>query len=234
MPVSFRLRPRDPPGRPWRIGATMVRMKQTTGVLRAHDVRVRIGSRDLLPPTSRRCGIGDVVVALGPPGPAATALALALAGRLRLDEGTVTLGDSGDPNTLQYAVALVDLPEVTDPDPGIPVRTVVAEDLALAGRRASRRTAQRWLADHGADDAAAGPVRDLDGALRLRLLTDLAGYRPGVTHLVLAAPERHGLPPATWRALAERKAEEGFGVVVTVTTATLRPEDADVLIGGAA
>ena len=70
------------------------------------------------------------------------ALALALAGRLRLTGGTVALGEDPSPGALQAAVVLVDVPGVTEPDDSVPFRVVVAEELALAGRRSEEHTSE--------------------------------------------------------------------------------------------
>lgn len=84
----------------------------------------------LLEPTSVELVAGEVVVAVGRPGHGNVALALALAGRLRLTGGTVALGEDPEPGALQAAVVLVDVPGVTEPDDSVPFRVVVAEELA--------------------------------------------------------------------------------------------------------
>ncbi|MDN5896339.1 MAG: hypothetical protein L0H93_20255, partial [Nocardioides sp.] len=71
-------------------------MKEERPVLRAVDVEVRQGKSHLLPRTSLEVHPGKVAVAVGQPGGGHAALALALAGRIHLDHGSVTLG--GDTN----------------------------------------------------------------------------------------------------------------------------------------
>ena len=59
----------------------------------------------LLAPTSLRAVPGSVLLVAGTPGSGHTALALALAGRMRPDHGTVTLDGDDDPRRLRRAVA---------------------------------------------------------------------------------------------------------------------------------
>ncbi len=199
----------------------------------AEGIRVRQGHRDLLPPTSARVEVGQVTIAVGTEVHSLTALALALAGRLPLSAGTVRLG--GDPGAaaLREAVALVDVPGVSAPEPGVPVRTVVAEELAFARRRTGFRVAQRWLDEHDLGTHARDRIEDLDPDARLTVLTELARHRAGVSHLVLGLPERHGGPAEEWLARAEALAGDGFGVLVTVTRAVANEHDATCLVGGA-
>lgn len=200
-------------------------------------VATEIEVAPLLPRTSLRLAAGEVLVARGAPGPQLTALALALAGRLPLSGGTVALESApyaGD-LVLQRSVALVDVPTVSEPDPGVPLRTVVAEELAMAGKRYrefSGAAARRWLEAQGLGAYARRAVRELPGPDRVALFAELARYRPGTKHLVLAAPERLGVPVDVWLPLARGFADEGYGVLVTVSTAVAGALGESVLIGG--
>src|SRR5262245_23316507 len=98
-------------------------------VLRATNIEVRRhGHHPLLEPTTLFVRTGDVVVAVGEPGHGHTALALALAGRLRVDHGSVSLNDAAGTKGLQRKVALVDVPGVSAPHNEVPLKTIVGEE----------------------------------------------------------------------------------------------------------
>lgn len=192
---------------------------------------VRHGRETLLPPTSTEVPGGEVVVVVGQPGAQLTAFSLALAGRLRLSTGEVVREDRNDVADLRCAVALVDVPEVSEPERGVPVRTVVAEELAFAGLPTSRARATEWLAARGLKEWASRRIEELPAEHRVELLADLAALRPGVTHLVIGYPERHGGSPVEWIGVAERHARNGLGVVLTVSHATATNHDATCVLG---
>lgn len=212
------------------------------GVLRARGLRVDGSPLPLLEPTDLVVAQGHRVLVAGDPGHGHTALALALAGRLRTDGGTVGIdGRTGD-DRLRRAVALVDVPGVSEPDGVLPLATLVGEELALAGRRAGRPAVADWLAAEGLADLARTPLEALPGGVRTTVLSRLAAARAGVRVLVLTVPDRFGTPPPVWWHLAGELALAGFAVVVTCTTtsahvlaaAGLLGPDADVVpLGGA-
>lgn len=185
--------------------------------LRARAVAVRQGHRDLLPATTFTVAPGELVVLAGDPGHGHTLLALALAGRLDAYEGSVTLNGSSDRSTRQAAVALVDVPGVSEPDTNLPFRTVVGEELAMAGRPAGRARVGEWLAEQELAGFADLAVEELPPAVRSTALARLAELRPGVRFLVISMPERNGGLPGDWLALADAATERGFGVVVSVS-----------------
>lgn len=162
---------------------------------------------------------GEVVVAVGRPGHGNVALALALAGRLPLSSGTVTLAGDAEPKRRQRAVVLVDVPGVTEPDDAVPFRVIVGEELALAGLPASRGAASAWLREHHLEACARSRTEDVPAADRLRTLAELGAERPGAAFLVLVSPDRHGLHHRDWWPIAEAAAERGLGVLVTVSDA---------------
>ncbi|MFP5020883.1 ATP-binding cassette domain-containing protein [Pseudonocardia phyllosphaerae] len=171
----------------------------------------------LLLPTSLRVRPGEVVLVAGTPGSGHTALALCLAGRMTPSHGTVTLDGDDDTRRLRRAVAVVDTPGVSEPDPVLPLRTVVGEELAMAGRGTLPRTVVGWLAARGAEQYATTRFEDVPAPTRLALTTELAASRPGVEALVLTAPDRHGGTPTTWWVVAAEHAAAGRAVVVTCT-----------------
>lgn len=183
----------------------------------------------LLAPTSLSLDVGERLVVSDEPGPAHSALALVLAGRMRPTSGRVTLDGHedparlrhDDPARLRHAVALVDTPGVSEPDDALPVGTVVGEELALAELAAGPRAVSAWLDSHGVASR-----HQLFGELapltRTRVLAELAAARQHVHYLVLTLPERHGGDPALWWALAGDLADREHGVLVQTTPSTAR------------
>lgn len=202
-------------------------------MLDVQRLRVAQGRHDLVPPTNLRLGGGDVTVVVGAPGAPLTALALAVAGRLRPSSGTVRLDGDAAAARLQRSVALVDVPEVSAPENGVPLRTVVAEELAFAGQRTSRRRASEWLDVRGWSAWASRRVEEVPAAVRLAALSELATLRDGVTHLVLGLPERHGSTPEEWQQVAAGHAAAGYGVLLTVSHATASSHEDVVVLGDA-
>jgi len=166
----------------------------------------------LLASTSLRARSGQVLLVTGDPNSGRTALALALSGRLRPSRGTVRLDGAADANALRRSVAVVDAPQISEPDGALLVRDVVAEGLSLAGRGSGRRNVREWLSTC----AAAGEERfeNLAGFERTRLLVELGCAARSTKALVLDCPDRHGGDPTGWYSLATRRAEGGMAVVV--------------------
>lgn len=191
----------------------------TEDTLRVDEIEVHQGRGHLLPRTSLEARAGQVTVALGQPGGGHTALALALAGRIPLDHGTVTLGGDDSVKLLQRSVMLVDVPGVTEPEGSIPLHTIVGEELAMAGHKASRAAVRRWLADQGLADHRDSAMDEVPPLDRIIALSRLAALRPDSRFLVLAYPERHGVPPADWLHHVRRLATDGLGVLVTASAA---------------
>lgn len=191
----------------------------------------------------RDAEVPALTVAIAPGAPVVIAVetddrpklvSLLLGGRLRPTTGAVTIpsdhapahaGDDehrrdADAAQLRRRVALIDTPFTSEPPPTVALRTVVAEELAFAGRPSGRRAVRAVLERHGLADAATRPMGVLPAAIRIRLLVDLALARPDVESLVLTAPERHGGDPGAWfPALAERARRLAIAVVTDVPTA---------------
>lgn len=198
-------------------------VEEETTTLRATGVRARQGARDLLPTTSLTLREGEVAVAVGPPGGGHTSLALALAGRLRLDAGRVEMDGDASPRVLQGAVALVDVPGVSEPDEMVPFRTILGEELAMAKRRPSGVAIDRWLGEY--DLATDITTEAVPPRPRLEILGRMAALRPGTRFLVLTYPERLGLPAGDWLDIASDLAGAGPrpGVLVTASRAAVIP-----------
>jgi ABC-type multidrug transport system ATPase subunit len=171
----------------------------------------------LLRPTSLRIGPGQLVLVSGEPGAGHTALALALAGQLRPSTGAVLLDGRPDNAALRQRVAVVDAPQVTEPDEALKLSALVGEELALNGAPAGRKAVAAWLDERAASQYAASRVRALPGPVRTRVLVELAAARPGVQALVLDCPDRHTGDARSWWELARRAAEPPRTVVALCT-----------------
>jgi energy-coupling factor transporter ATP-binding protein EcfA2 len=189
-------------------------------LLRAVGVRVNARPVPLLEPTNLAVHSGERLLVAGEPGHGHTALALALGGRLRVDGGFVELDGSRSGVALRRAVALVDVPGVSEPDPVLPLGTVVAEELAMAGLATRHGAVRGYLDERGLGHLAGSPLEAVPPGPRLRVLAGIAARRPGVLAVVTTVPDRFGGDPAEWWALAGELAGAGFAVVVTCTDAS--------------
>ena len=131
---------------------------QRVGVTGAHG--------PLLRPTTLRIGPGEFALVAGDPGDGHTALGLALSGRLRPSTGSVLLDGRDAAAELRAKVALVDAPEVNEPEAALTLRTVVGEELAMIGRRGGRKAVADWLVEHGADEHADSRFEHVPADLR--------------------------------------------------------------------
>lgn len=190
--------------------------------LQADCVAVSGTHAPLLLATSVEANTGEVVLVAGDPGYGQVALALALAGRLAPTFGNIRIRGLDDPRLLRSHVALVDLPNITEPEEGLTVRAVVGEELALSRQRARRSDVTTFL--QAQDGGRHGHLRweQLPGGLRTQWLADLASRRPSVDFLVLASPDRFGGDPGGWWNVAETLADAGKGVIVQCTHASAR------------
>ncbi|HET8601460.1 MAG TPA: hypothetical protein VFL99_14115 [Segeticoccus sp.] len=176
----------------------------------------------LLLPTSLTARTGAVTLAVGDHGDAHVALALVLGGQLEPDAGRVTFGGSADPALRRRHAALVDVPGVTAPDPGVSVHDVVGEELALAHQPARRRHVRAVLEAQGLNGLAGARWESVPAEARTRVLTELAARRATVDLMVLAHPDRFGGRPDRWWRLAQDLAEQGLAVVVQCSHASAR------------
>ena len=155
-----------------------------------------------------------------------TVLGLIASGRMRPDTGRVELDGRTDASSLRRRIALVDAPEVSEPEPNVTLAGVAAEELMFAGRRSDPVAVRRWLDEQGLGDEASVPVSNIDPAGRVRALCELAALRTGVEGIVLVSPDRHGGEPAAWWAVAQDFASRGFAVLVIAGYASQRVERA--------
>jgi ABC-2 type transport system ATP-binding protein len=178
-----------------------------TGIV-LRDAAVGHGLAAALPPVSFDARAGAVTVVATEGGQRPTVLSLVASGRMAVDAGSV--------EAPRRRIALVDTPTVAEHPDDVRVAAVVREELALAGRRGTRRELDRL----GLAAWSARPFGALPAADRIRLLADLALSRPGVDALVVTSPERHGGDPAAWFRVLRRIAAHGTTVLVVTDHAT--------------
>jgi ABC-2 type transport system ATP-binding protein len=147
-------------------------------------------------------------------------VSLLLAGRIRADSGRVLVDGREDADELRRRTALVDAPIVSEPTPGIALKTVVAEEFSFASVPASGRAVREFLARHDLGDYATLPVRALPPADRIRLFSELAMLRAGIDGIVITSPERHGGEPSEWYGPLAVLAESGIAVTIVTDYAT--------------
>lgn len=188
----------------------------------AHEASVAGHDVPLLPPTSFVAPPSTVTIVAGDPGAAQRALALALGGRIPLATGSIALDDDVRDATRRRAVTLVDVPEVTAPEEGLPVLRVVADELGYAHVPSRRADTERFLTGHGVARHLREPFERLDNGLRVRLLMAAAAERADARVLVLGNPERRGGDPRDWWPVAQDLAAAGATVIVQTTHATCR------------
>ena len=167
-----------------------------------------------LPPTTVTFETGNAVLAAAETEQRPTVLGLLASGRMRPDAGTITIDGEADAALMRRRIALVDAPDVSDPDSNVLFAGVAAEELMFAGHHSNPIAARRWLASFGMKDLATTPISDVPPEARLRALCELAVLRSGVTGIVLVSPDRHGGHPLVWWRLAQDFASRDFAVLV--------------------
>lgn len=180
----------------------------------AEDIEVRGPSGQLLAPTSLRIHSGQLLLIAGDQALARTALALVLSGRLRPTSGRVRIGKSTRRRAVRRHTAVIDAPEVTEPDGALQVQHVVAEALCLADRPSNPRYVRKWMERHNFSDHRGERFEHLPAAERTRLLVQLACESRSVQALVLDSPDRHEGDPSDWYRLAAERSEAGMTVAV--------------------
>lgn len=153
----------------------------------------------LLRPTSLAAPAAELTVVSAPTQEARTALALGLSARMKSDGGSVAWDSEAGPHAVRRVSALVDSPEINEPERHLRVKDLVAEDLALQpGPFWATVSASRWLESHRLEHLAKEWVDAIPAEDRLRLLAALSLQDSNVKALVFDSPDRHGLPDAEW------------------------------------
>ncbi|MEU2202320.1 hypothetical protein [Isoptericola sp. NPDC019482] len=192
-------------------------------------VRVE-GRRDpMLEATDLAWATGECLLVAGEPGHGHTALALVATGRFVPSSGAVRLdGAVVAPSALRARTAVVDVPGISEPDDALSLADVVAEGLALAGRRSLPRDVTRWLEERALTEDRGRRVDQLPGVVRTAVLAALATEDPDVRFVVLTLPDRHGGEPSGWWETARTLAASGLGVLVQCTRSSARDLGVDL------
>ena len=153
----------------------------------------------LLDPTSLAVARGELLLIQADTQTTRTALSLGLSARMRPSEGSVSwLGDSSL-KAVRRISAIVDSPQINDPEAHMKVRDLVAEDLSLIpGSRRRRPKTKTWIQEHHLESLADQYLDAIEPLDRLTLMTELALEDANVELLVFDTPDRHGIPEEMW------------------------------------
>lgn len=188
-------------------------------LIHARQLSVEGPHQTLLPPTSLRLAPGQVALVKGM-ATECTAFGLALTGRMPTATGAVLLDGRSDDATLRRRSAVVDAPEVTEPDPALTFSAVLAEEIDYTAGPGGKHAVASWLRRLGAVDYADARIESVPAAARTQALLELAAARPGVRLLVLDSPDRHSPDPNDWWPHALHHAHAGCAVAVLCGHAT--------------
>ncbi|MCW1249916.1 ABC transporter ATP-binding protein [Acaricomes phytoseiuli] len=168
-------------------------------MLITENLRVKGRHHDLVPPTSLQASTGSLLLITADNQTQRTALALALSARMKPDAGMISWDRQTDLKKRRRKSALIDSPDVNEPEQHLSVRQLAAEDLALIPRRhRGARSTRDWLTVNAFVDIADEQVLALPPRRRLALLCTTALADPGITLMIADSPDRHGLDPAIW------------------------------------
>ncbi|WP_427016331.1 ABC transporter ATP-binding protein [Pseudarthrobacter sp. P1] len=177
-------------------------------MLSTAQVHVNGRHHTLLPATTLAAERGRLLLVQADGQDRRTALALALSGRLKPSSGTVALGHDGNIARLRRRSAIIDSPNVNEPERHLSVRSLVAEDLAMVPRKFRDRTRPTaWLVRQGHTDLVGKWVEELDSSTMLELLVELALANPEVELVVVDSPDRHTVDDSRWLPFLARLAE---------------------------
>jgi len=193
--------------------------------------RVAKGTRGAaLPPTSLRFTTGQAVLARAETEQRPSVLGLIASGRMRPDQGVVTVDGAVDFGAMRRRVALIDAPDVCDPAPDVTVAGIVAEELMFAGRPWHLIAVRRMLSKLELSEYARWSIGTVPPKARIRLLVELALLRDGVDGVVITAPDRHGGDPSAWWRIAREVAARGYAVLVIAGDASAAAIGASELV----
>ncbi|GAA1496628.1 hypothetical protein GCM10009628_16310 [Paeniglutamicibacter kerguelensis] len=168
-------------------------------VLIANSLAIAGRHQPLLEPTSLAVARGQILLVQAEPQPTRTALSLGLSARMRPSSGSVAWSGNSTLRSVRRISALVDSPEINEPEAHLKVRDLVAEDLALQPGPLWRRSSiDSWMERHRMDHLADSWLDAIDPLDRLALLTHLALEDHRVELAVFDSPDRHGIPEESW------------------------------------
>ena len=180
------------------------------------------GRIPIIEPTSLRIKQGDLTLIVGETEVSQVAFALSLAGRMKLSSGSVKIDNEENPELLQEMVALVDVPNISEPDDVMKLETIVGEELAIAGQKAMPKHARAFLQQNMISKYAKETFETLPNKIRYDVLMKLASIRPNTKVLLLVEPDRLGGKPEIWWRIAKKYNKLGFTVVVQCRESSAR------------
>ena len=177
-------------------------------------VQLHIAGRHhtLLPPATFEAHRGEVLLVQADGQDRRTALALALTGRMKPSTGSVDVDGDAALKTMRARSAVVDAPEVNEPERHLTVRSLVAEDLALVPRKFRDRTRPTaWLVKRGYTGIVAEWVESLEPGTLLKLQLELALANQDIDLVVVDSPDRHTADDSQWVPLLDQVAAGDLG-----------------------
>ena len=148
-----------------------------------------------------------------------TVLGLVASGRMRAASGSVLIDGKDDRRRIRHAVALVDAPGVSEPDPDVTLGGLISEELMFAGGNSDAVSARMWARNMNVREETGTPLAAIAPEERIRILLELAAMRQQqkgkrIEGLVLVSPDRHGGDPEKWWRITGLMARRGLAVLV--------------------
>ena len=168
-------------------------------MLIANSLAIAGRHQPLLEPTSLTVSRGQLLLVQAQPQTTRTALSLGLSARMRPSTGTVSWSGNTSLRAVRRISALVDSPEINEPEAHLKVRDLVAEDLALQPVPLWRRSSiNAWLERHHLEHLADSWLDAIDPLDRLTLITRLSLEDHHIELAIFDSPDRHGIPEDDW------------------------------------
>ena len=190
--------------------------------IEVEKLAINKGHIPIIEPTSLRIKQSDLMLIVGETEVSQVSFALSLAGRMKLSSGSVKIDNEENPELLQEMVALVDVPNISEPDDVMKLETIVGEELAIAGRKAMPKHVRAFLQQNKISKYAKETFETLPNKIRYDVLMKLASIRPNTKVLLLAEPDRLGGKPEIWWKIAKKYNKLGFTVVVQCRESSAR------------
>ena len=190
--------------------------------IEVEKLAINKGHIPIIEPTSLRIKQSDLMLIVGETEVSQVSFALSLAGRMKLSSGSVKIDNNENPELLQEMVALVDVPNISEPDDVMKLETIVGEELAIAGRKAMPKHVRAFLQQNKISKYAKETFETLPNKIRYDVLMKLASIRPNTKVLLLAEPDRLGGKPEIWWKIAKKYNKLGFTVVVQCRESSAR------------
>ena len=190
--------------------------------IEVEKLAINKGHIPIIEPTSLRIKQSDLMLIVGETEVSQVSFALSLAGRMKLSSGSVKIDNEENPELLQEMVALVDVPNISEPDDVMKLETIVGEELAIAGRKAMPKHVRAFLQQNKISKYAKETFETLPNKIRYDVLMKLASIRPNTKVLLLVEPDRLGGKPEIWWRIAKKYNKLGFTVVVQCRESSAR------------